>query len=145
MTALDKIKSFIGNEFTASPSPFMRWLKPIVLRAEQGALEFEYTVRAEWLNPAGNLHGGVTAAIIDDIIGATVFSLNEPDFYTTINLGTDYFSSTKADEKIIASTRIIKKGKQFLNVQCEIWNSDKSRMLAKGTSNLFKTQTKIEQ
>lgn len=145
MTALDKIKSFIGNEFTASPSPFMRWLKPIVLSAEQGALEFEYTVRSEWLNPAANLHGGVTAAIIDDIIGATVFSLNEPDFYTTINLVVDYFSSAKADEKIIASTYIIKKGRQFLNVQCEIWNSDKSRMLAKGTSNLFKTQTKIEQ
>lgn len=145
MTALDKIKSFTGNEFTASPSPFMRWLKPIVLRAEQGALEFGYTVRAEWLNPAGNLHGGVTAAIIDDIIGATVFSLNEPDFYTTINLGVDYFSSAKADEKIIANTHIIKKGRQFLNVECEIWNSDKSRMLAKGTSNLFKTQTKIEQ
>lgn len=145
MTALDKIKSFMGSEFTASPSPFMRWLKPIVLRVEQGALEFEYTVRAEWLNPAGNLHGGVSAAIIDDIIGATVFSLNEPDFYTTINLGVDYFSSAKADEKIIASTHIIKKGRQFLNVQCEIWNTDKSKMLAKGTSNLFKTQTKIEQ
>lgn len=145
MTALDKIKSFIRNEFTASPSPFMHWLKPIVVSAEQGALEFEYTIRAEWLNPAGNLHGGVTAAIIDDIIGATVFSLNEPDFYTTINLVVDYFSSAKADEKIIASTYIIKKGRQFLNLQCEIWNSDKSRMLAKGTSNLFKTQTKIEQ
>jgi len=144
MTPSDKIKSFIGQEFTASPSPFMRWLKPIVLTAEQGALEFEYTVRAEWLNPAQNLHGGVTAAIIDDIIGATVFSLNKPDFYTTINISVDYFSSAKADEKIIASTHIIKKGKQFVHVQCEVWNSDKSRMLAKGTSNLFKTQTKIE-
>lgn len=99
MTALDKIKSFMGNEFTASPSPFMRWLKPIVLSAEQGALEFEYTVRAEWLNPAGNLHGGVTAAIIDDIIGATLFSLNEPDFYTTINLGVDYFLRQKQVKK----------------------------------------------
>lgn len=144
MTALEKIKTFTGKEFSASPSPFMRWLKPIVLIAEQGTLEFEYFVRSEWLNPAGNLHGGVTAAIIDDIIGATVFSLNEPNFYTTINIAVDYFSSAKADEKIIAKTHIIKKGKQFINVHCEVWNSDKSRMLAKGTSNLFKTETKIE-
>ena len=144
MTALEKIKTFTGKEFTASPSPFMRWLKPIVLIAEQGTLEFQYVVRGEWLNPAANLHGGVTAAIIDDIMGATVFSLNDPNSYTTINIAVDYFSSAKADEKIIAKTHIIKKGRQFLNIECEIWNSDKSRMLAKGTSNLFKTETKIK-
>jgi acyl-coenzyme A thioesterase 13 len=34
----------------------MKWLNPVVLSAEEGQLEFQYTVREEWLNP-GNLHG----------------------------------------------------------------------------------------
>jgi acyl-coenzyme A thioesterase 13 len=142
MNPLETMKSFIGKEFSETPSPFMRWLKPIIKSAENGALEFEYQVRPEWLNPVGNLHGGVTASIIDDIIGATMFSLNEPYFYTTINNVIDYFSGAKAGETIIAQTLIVKKGKQFINAHCEIWNADKSRLIAKGNSNLFKTEIK---
>lgn len=142
MNPLETMKSSIGKEFLETPSPFMRWLKPIIKSAENGALEFEYQVRPEWLNPVGNLHGGVTASIIDDIIGATMFSLNESYFYTTINNVIDYFSGAKAGETIIAQTIIVKKGKQFINAHCEIWNADKSRLIAKGNSNLFKTEIK---
>lgn len=140
MDRLEQLKSYRGKEFTASPSPFMRWLKPVVLTVDEGHLEFEYQIRSEWLNPIGNLHGGVTAAIIDDALGATMFSLNELSFFTTINNVIDYLGTAKEGEKIIAETNIIKRGKQFINAQCEVWNSDKSRLLAKGTSNLFKTE-----
>lgn len=138
MDKLAVLKSFTGKEFTASPSPFMRWLNPVVLSAEEGRIEFQYTVRQEWLNPMGNLHGGVTAAIIDDIIGATMFSLNEETFIVTINNSIDYFSTARENDPVIAKTKIIKRGKQFVNAQCEIWNADKTRLIARGTSNLFK-------
>ena len=143
MSRLQMLKSYVGRDFSVSPSPFMRWLNPTILAAEKGSLVFEYQVRPEWLNPMGNLHGGVTAAIIDDVLGATMFSLDEPCFYTTISNVIDYFSIAKANEKIIAETTIIKQGKQFINAQCTIWNSDKSRMIAKGNSNLFKTELKV--
>lgn len=142
MTPLEIMKTFIGKAFSASPSPFMRWLNPVVKSVELGALEFEYQIRPEWLNPIGNLHGGVTAAIVDDVLGATMFSLNEDYFYTTINNVIDYFSTAKSGETIIAKTNIIKKGKQFINAECEIWNADKTRLIAKGSSNLFKTEIK---
>lgn len=138
MDRLAQLQQFIGKEFDQSPSPFMKWLNPIVISAEEGHLEFQYTVRPEWLNPIENLHGGVTAAIIDDIIGATMFSLNEKSFITTINNVIDYFSTAKENDIIVAETKIIKRGKQFVNAQCEIWNADKTRLIARGTSNLFK-------
>lgn len=138
MDKLAILKSYIGREFSESPSPFMRWLNPIVVSAEEGKVEFQYTVRGEWLNPMGNLHGGVSAAIIDDVIGATMFSLNEKSFITTINNSIDYFSTAKENDIIFAETQVIKRGKQFVNAQCEIWNADKSRLIARGTSNLFK-------
>lgn len=138
MDKLAVLKSFTGKEFTASPSPFMKWLNPVVVSAEEGRIEFQYTVRPEWLNPMGNLHGGVTAAIIDDIIGATMFSLNEETFIVTINNSIDYFSTARENDPVIAETKIIKRGKQFVNAQCEIWNADKTRLIARGTSNLFK-------
>lgn len=138
MDKLQALKSFIGKEFTASPSPFMRWLNPVVVSAEEGQIEFQYIVREEWLNPMGNMHGGVTAAIMDDIIGATMFSLNEKTFIVTVNNSIDYFSTAKENDTIVAETKIIKRGKQFVNAQCEIWNADKTRLIARGTSNLFK-------
>lgn len=138
MNKLQVLQTFIGKEFTASPSPFMKWLNPIVVSAEEGKVQFQYTVREEWLNPMGNLHGGVTAAIIDDVIGATMFSLNEDSFIVTINNSIDYFSAAKEHDQIVAETKIIKRGKQFVNAECEIWNTDKSRLIARGTSNLFK-------
>lgn len=138
MDKLQILKTCIGKEFTESPSPFMKWLNPVVLSAEEGQIEFQYTVREEWLNPMGNLHGGVTAAIIDDVIGATMFSLNEKTFIVTVNNSIDYFSTAKENDIIVAETKIVKRGKQFVNAQCEIWNADRSRLIARGTSNLFK-------
>src|SRR5690606_10388663 len=114
--------------------------KPLVRSVESGALEFEYRIREEWLNPVGNLHGGVTAAIIDDVLGATMFSLNEKHFFTTISNVVDYFSTATYGETIIAKTAILKKGKQFIHAECEIWNAAKTRLIAKGHSVLFKTE-----
>lgn len=133
------LQSFVGKPFSVSPSPFMLWLNPVVLSAEKGKLSFQYLVRKEMTNPIGTLHGGVTAAIIDDIIGATMFSLDEAFFYTTLNNVVDYFGPARENDIIIADTLLLKKGKQIVNAQCELWNADKSRLIARGYSNLLKT------
>ncbi len=139
---LDILQSFIGKEFTSSPSPFMKWLNPIVVSVETGKLSFQYVVRKEMTNPIGSLHGGITAAIMDDIIGATMFSFNEELFYTTVNNVIDYFAPAYEGDIIIAETSIIKKGKQIVNAQCELWNAEKTRLLARGYSNLLRTNIK---
>lgn len=136
--ALTVLRSWIGKDSSASISPLMRWLNPTLLRVEEGELEFSYVIREEMTNPIGILHGGTTAAIIDDAVGAAVWSLGKPHMYTTVNLGVDYFASAKAGETIIAKTSITKNGNQIINTSCEIWNADKSRMIAKGHSNLIK-------
>ncbi len=130
----------IGKDSSKSPSPLMRWLNPTLLSVSEGVLEFSYVIREEMTNPLGILHGGTTAAIIDDAVGAAVFSLGKPDMYTTVNLAVDYFASAKAGDTIIAKTSIVKNGNQIVNTSCEIWNADRTRMIAKGHSNLIKIQ-----
>ena len=136
------LKAHIGKEITDSPSPFMSWLKPVMLSVEEGSLTFQYTIRKEMTNPFGTLHGGITAAIIDDSIGATLISYGEPYFYVSINLVIDYISSAREGDEIIAQTAILKKGNQVVNTQCEVWNKDRSRLIAKGYTNLLKTEIK---
>ena len=132
------LQTWIGKDSSESPSPLMRWLNPILLKAEAGELEFSYVIRHEMTNPLGILHGGTTAAIIDDAVGAAVWSLGKTNMYTTVNLAVDYFASAKAGETIIAKTSITKNGNQIINTACELWNADRTRMIAKGHSNLIK-------
>ena len=94
-------------------------------------------------NPMHILHGGVTAAIIDDAIGAAVYSLNNSHAYTTVNLNVDYFSPAKEGDVVIAQTAVIKKGRQIMNAECLVWNSDKTKLIAKGNSNLIRTKMEL--
>ena len=137
---LELFKAQIGKDASQSPSPLMQWLNPVLISAEAGKLEFSYVVREEMTNPLGIIHGGTTAAIIDDAIGAAVFSLGVSHVYTTVSLSVDYFSRAQTGETIIAQTNVIKKGKQIINAECEVWNADKTRMIAKGHSNLIQTK-----
>jgi len=139
--ALAMFESLIGQDSSKSISPLMRWLNPTLLRAEAGKLEFSYLIREEMTNPMGILHGGTTAAIIDDAVGAAVYSLGKPNLYTTVNLAVDYFASAKAGDTIIVVASITKNGNQIINTNCEVWNADRSRMIAKGHSNLIKIDT----
>jgi uncharacterized protein (TIGR00369 family) len=133
------LKTQLGKDSSNSPSPLMRWLNPTLLHVEEGALEFSYVVREDMTNPLKILHGGTTSAIIDDMIGATVFTLGKSHVYTTVNLAVDYFSTARTGETIIGVSSIVKQGDKIINAQCTIWNEDKSRMIAKGYSNLMKS------
>ncbi len=137
------LKSQIGKDSSASPSPLMRWLNPSLRAVEEGELEYSYVIREEMTNTLGIIHGGATAAIIDDAIGAAVFSLGNTHIYTTVNLVIDYFGRANVGETIYAKTKIVKKGRQIINGECEVWNADKTRMIAKGQSNLIQTNIKI--
>ncbi len=134
---LKMFKSFVGKEITVSPSKFMNWLKPTVLSAEEGELICSYVIREEMTNPYGVLHGGVTAGIIDDLIGATVFTLGLADAFTTINNSIDYFAPAKVGDSVIAKTSIVKRGKSIINVKCEVSLAHRDRLLAVGQSNMF--------
>jgi acyl-coenzyme A thioesterase 13 len=143
LNRLEQLQQSVGREFALSPSPFTHWLKPVVVSADEGRIALAYVIRHDMTNPAGTLHGGVIAAIMDDIIGASVFSLNETEFFTTINNVVDYFSAAREGDTVIARTEMIKRGKQFINAQCEIWNEAGTRLIARGYSNLFKTNVKL--
>lgn len=140
--AVQTLKKFVGKELTESPSPYTHWLRPILLHVEEGNLSCRFKVSKEWTNPMATLHGGVTASIMDDVIGAAIYSMGEESFYTTVNLVVDYFSSARENDVIVAHAVVIKKGRQIMNAQCELWNADKTKMIARGYSNLLNTNIK---
>jgi len=134
---LASFRTFIGREITNSPSNYMNWLKPTLISAERGELHCSYLVRKEMTNPYAILHGGITAGIIDDLIGATVYILGLSGRYTTVNNNIDYFAPAVEGDIITAKTAIVKQGRSIINLQCEVFLPSKNRLIAKGYSNML--------
>jgi acyl-coenzyme A thioesterase 13 len=137
---IDIMKQFIGKKTFESPSPFSHWLKPIIKEVSYGSLICEFTIRKDMTNPMGMLHGGVSAGIIDDIIGATIYSMDLSHQFTTINNYIDYFSPSMEGDIIEARTTVIKLGRLIINLQCEIWLPSKKRLIARGYSNMIRIE-----
>jgi acyl-coenzyme A thioesterase 13 len=134
------LREQVGEVVTRSPSPLMLWLAPVIRKVEDGVLIFDYTIRPEMVNPAGSLHGGIIAAIMDDLIGATIISLGKSVFYLTINNVIDYFAAARLGDVVQGRTKIIKLGRQIITVEFELWLPIKNRLLARGSSNLMRTE-----
>lgn len=147
MDPITQIKEILasqtGRQLEFSPSPFMLWLAPVVREVCEDSLTFDYLIRPEMTNPMGTLHGGVIAAMMDDLIGATIICLGREHFYTTVNNVIDYFSGAKCGDVVTGKTTIVKAGRQVINVGFELWNLKKNRLLAKGYSNTLKTEAKM--
>ena len=130
----------INQVVTKSPSALMIWLRPVVKEIGEGSLIFEFTVSPIMINPGGTMHGGVISAVMDDMIGATILCLGKANLYTTVSNVIDYMAPARLGEVVTGKTEIIKLGKQIINVQFELWNMNKKRLLARGYSNNLKTE-----
>lgn len=141
-TVLDYLKSHIGKPLSDSPSTFARWLNGTVMEVEEGSISVKFEVRHEMLNPIQTVHGGVLAAILDEMIGMCVFTLHLDHVYASVNLNVDFLETAQEGDELVAKTVIIRKGGRLVNGQCEIFKGD--RCIARATSSLYKTPFKLK-
>lgn len=140
---LQLVQSFIGKPFSGSPSPFAKWLNGTVISVDENSVEFQFEVRKEMTNPAGTLHGGVISSMIDDCIGVNFMILNLENYYPTINLSVDFFNPAYDSDTVSVKTELIKLSKTVINFNATVMNRDKSKIIAKASSNLAISSFKI--
>lgn len=132
----------IGQDMQKSISPFGRWLNGTLRAVTYGRLVADYTVRPEMTNPANVLHGGAAAAILDDLIGATVFTLGREYAYTSVNLTIDYLHAAAASAVVTATAEIIREGRNIIHCEGRIVSAD-GKIIAKCATNLIQTSIKL--
>lgn len=135
---LEMLQASIGHDLTNFAPPLTKWLGGTLLKAELGEFEISFVVRPEMTNPAGMLHGGIHAAILDDTIGMTVAALGLANLYVSINLSIDFLAAARTGDAVISKTKIIRAGKTIVNATAEIYNTQ-GQLLSRATSNLANT------
>lgn len=135
---LEYLKTHKGRTLGEYAPPFSRFLNGTIDDAEEGRLVMRFRCEESMLNPAGLMHGGVHAAIIDELTGLLVASLNVPNLYLSNSLYVDFFGKVRLGETVRAEARLVKQGKTVINAECSIYNEE-GRLVSRGVCNLINT------
>jgi len=139
---LDFFKSQIDQDMCASISPLGRWLNGTIRAADFGRLVAEYVIRDELTNPAGVLHGGAASAILDDLIGAMVFTLGREFAFTSVNLTVDFLHAARQGDTVTATAEVVRAGRNIIHCEGRIVAAD-GKVIAKCATNLIQTSVKL--
>lgn len=135
---LEKFKTFIGKEIYHAPSPFANWLKGTLIDVNEKAIKIQYTIRPDMVNPAQIAHGGILAAMVDEVMGTLVYTSNHPNFFASLNLNIDFLSAAPIHSVVIVHCEILKKGRNIYNLKGEITNKE-GKLICVASSNLIET------
>ena len=116
-------------------------LKDVNLKIEKGSATISVEVREEMTNPYGNIHGGMMALVMDEVIGWGVVSLDTDNNYTSLNLNVDFLYAIKQGERLRATSNVVRAGKKIIHVECHVYDMQ-DRLLGKASSNLIVTGMK---
>jgi uncharacterized protein (TIGR00369 family) len=130
-------RAAIGKKLEGAP-PFTQWLDGRIVSCDPGDIEMAFEVRPEMANPTGLLHGGMQAALMDDLIGMTAATLGEEGFMLSIDLHVNFLGKTSVGQTVKARARILRSGKRIAHAVCEIVDEE-GNIIARGDSNLLKT------
>ena len=114
-----------------------------MLNVREGFTEAKFSIKSEWVNTMGSLHGGIIAMIIDDMMAITRFTLMKNTFFSTANLVVDYFKPVKESDSIVIKTVVLKEGKNLIFLKSMIYDIN-DNLVAKESSNVVNSNIKKE-
>jgi uncharacterized protein (TIGR00369 family) len=133
---IEMVRQCVGGEIPNNPSAVGRWLRPKLLRVHEDGLEASVLVRPEMTNPANVLHGGMIAAMMDEMLGATTFIFSGGRYYASINLSVDYLASAHAGDEVIVRSRLLRRGKRLVHGESTLCSAS-GELLARASTNLI--------
>ena len=134
-------ENFEGKLVEESRSPAGNWLQFTLEKIEKGSATISLEVKHEMTTPYGNIHGGMMALVMDEVIGWAVVSLDMNANYTSLNLNVDFLYAIKQGDRLKATANVVRAGKKIIHVECRI-ESMEGTLLGKASSNLIVTSMK---
>ena len=121
-------------------SHLAKWLQPFLVRVDEGEIEVEVKIKDEMTNSVGILHGGVTAMIMDEVLGSLTFTVDIETFFATSNLNVHYLSNTQVGETIVVKGQVNRQGRNLINAEAKMYHKATGKLMAVASADLAKTR-----
>lgn len=98
-----------------------------LLSCDEAAGKYRFRCRTQpWMrNPAGTLHGGMSAAIADQAMGFVAFCLlTSEGFAPTIQMQTEYLCPVQPEKELTVTVYISSVSRSMVHLRCEIAHAD---------------------
>jgi acyl-coenzyme A thioesterase 13 len=136
------LRKLIGQHLNEGFSPVAKWLNGRLIDISEDQMTVEYIVRDDMCNPMLILHGGISATMLDDVVGTLVYALGKEFAYASVNLNCDYLHPAKPGDTLQVVGKVVRAGKTIVHVEGRIIGPD-DLVIAKCTSNLTQTNFRI--
>lgn len=123
---------------TTSDSGFIALVGAHAPTAEDGEARLEVEVDDRHLNPAGTVHGGLLATLVDTTMGAAVRSATEGEVPATSQLSITYLRPGRPGRLVVSAT-VRKRGESLTVCEADVVQDEKSLVHALATFALVES------
>ena len=117
--------------------PFAKMIGMRLVDLSRGEAVIEIDMRDELRQPAGVLHGGVTATLIDTAMAfAIIPGLAEGERTTTVDL-TVHYLRPHTDGTFSCTARVVRAGKKIITLSADVVNQE-GKLIATAVSTYMK-------
>ncbi|MGB0920578.1 MAG: PaaI family thioesterase [Alphaproteobacteria bacterium] len=116
-----------------SPASDLLGQKIIGCDVDQGVVDVEYHATDPLCNKWGGIHGGMVAAMLDDIMAlAAGLKVEWGQIVPTLEMKVNYITPARPGT-LTAQARVVRRGKSVIFLEAELWNAE-GKLAATGTS-----------
>lgn len=109
---------------------------------EAGQVRVAYNTTEQLANRYGAIHGGMTAAMLDDVISlAAGLSIEWGQITPTLEMKVSYIAQGKIGARIIAEARTIRRGGTVIFLEADL-KDEAGKLIATASSTVMITQMK---
>jgi len=123
----------VRGELPQAPIATLLGWKFVDFDAEQQVIKVEMQARPEFLNPAGLIHGGMLAAMLDETLSpALAATLGPGEFAPTLEIKVNFVSPAKVG-RIFGTGRIVSRGRSICFLEGQL-HDEQATLLATGSA-----------
>jgi uncharacterized protein (TIGR00369 family) len=130
---------YIKNKATPGTITSMMKFDPVSCDLENRTLTVSFDTLPWMSNISGVLHGGLTASVLDSVMGLLILTLIGKRNVPTITLQTNYLRPIPTGNRIIIKVRADYIGRTTAALAAEIWLEDNPKDILATASGIYHT------
>lgn len=107
-----------------------------LLSMSEGKASFKMKVEESHQNPMGNLHGGMTATLVDMLTTVVTFTSPPHKLGVSVDMSISYLRPVPVGEDVTINAEVIKMGRTLVFTGAELLNKD-GKLVAKASHTKF--------